>query len=561
MYIGGFSCFDHDTAFSLIKDGVLIAALEEERFNREKHTRLTPVESINQCLRAADIDRNDISYVGINLKPSLLYRDRLLKYSARFFPHSLRYFQNCVIVNIIVSSRVAAIRRIFPRKVKIIFINHHLSHAASVFFVSEFEKAAILTTDAFGEISASAFFVGEGNKIRLLAAQSLPDSLGLLYNVFTLFLGFGYYDAGKVMGLAPYGEPSYYDHFQEIIRLLPEGGIKIDLSYFNYHLYSYENYATRKFYKIFGQPRQRESPIEKRYRDIAASLQKRIEDALLHMARYLYERTKCKNLCLAGGVALNSVANGRILQETPFENIFIQPAAGDAGCSLGCAYYIHHQILDKPRTFVMRDAYTGISYSEVEIEEELKRKNLKYTRYEDIEAQTAKRLADGKIVGWFQGRMEFGPRALGNRSILADPRDAKMKDIVNERVKHREGFRPFAPSILEEEAGNYFECDYPSPYMTLVYRVEPEKRSVIPAVTHIDGTARVHTVAEETNPRYYKLIKEFAKITGVPVILNTSFNVRGEPIVCSPYDAVQCYLKTEMDCLVMSNYILEKQKT
>lgn len=459
---------------------------------------------------------------------------------------------------------------------EIIFAEHHQSHAASAFFCSPFQESAILTVDGVGEWTTTSYGYGRGNTIKLTHEIKFPHSIGLLYSAFTQYLGFkvnsGEY---KVMGLAPYGKPIYYDLIKEkMIDIKKDGSFKLNMDYFAYtHA---QQMINDNFIELFGyQPRDPESKIEQHHFDIAMSIQRVIEDVMLKMANHLYKETGLKNLCLAGGVALNSVANGRILRETPFENIFIQPAAGDAGGALGVATVIWHNVLGNKRKIVrkgdhniighdkdlMQNAYLGPEYSKDEIKNFLIEKGITYTELttEELLRKTAEILSKKRVVGWFQGRMEWGPRALGNRSILADPRDKEMKDIVNLKIKFRESFRPFAPTVLLDKASEYFDLDCQSPYMLLVAQVKENKR-VIPAVTHVDGSARLQTISREDNALYYDLINEFYRITGVPVVINTSFNVRGEPIVCTPQDAYTCFMRTNMDDLVLGNFMLQKEE-
>jgi len=461
---------------------------------------------------------------------------------------------------------------------EIIFAEHHQSHAASAFFASPFEDAAILTIDGVGEWTTTSYGYGSGNKITLTHEIKFPHSLGLLYSAFTQYLGFkvnsGEY---KVMGLAPYGKPVYYDLIMEnMIDLKDDGSFKLNMDYFAY-TYA-QQMINDKFVELFGHPpREPEAKIEQHHCDIAMSIQRVTEEVMLRMVNHLYEETGQKNLCMAGGVALNSVANGRIIRETPFEEVFIQPTAGDAG-GIGVATFIWFNILGNkhdvahksnpngirtgPEKDLMQNSYLGPEYSNDEIKRFLDEKEVVYEELgrEELLKRTAEIIAGKRVVGWFQGRMEWGPRALGNRSILADPRDKEMKDIVNLKVKFRESFRPFAPTVLLDKAAEYFELDRQSPYMLLVAQVREDKKRVIPAVTHVDGSARVQTIAREDNPLYYDLIDAFYKITGVPVVLNTSFNVRGEPIVCTPEDAYTCFMRTKMDNLVMGNFMMRKEE-
>jgi carbamoyltransferase len=452
------------------------------------------------------------------------------------------------------------IRKELNYKGKILFTEHHMSHAASAFLVSPFKEAAILTVDGVGEWATASYGVGKDRQIDLFKEIRFPHSLGLLYSAFTYYLGFKVNSAEyKVMGLAPYGEPKYVDQVKQLIDIKDDGSFVMDMSYFSYH------YGLRmvngKFSKLFGgPPREGESKLDQRHKDIAASVQKVTEEVMLKMAGYLHRETGMENLCLAGGVALNCVANGRVLREGPFKDIFIQPAAGDAGGALGVAAYIYHSVLDNPRIESMEHAYLGPEYSEAEIQTMLKDYAAPAKRLErdDLVREVAELIDGQTVIGWFQGRMEFGPRALGGRSIIADARNPKNKDVVNLKIKFRESFRPFAPTVLEERISEYFEIDRPSPYMLLVAPVREGKR-VIPSVTHVDHSARIQSINRSQNSLYYDLIKEFDRRTGVPVIINTSFNVRGEPIVCTPEDAYRCFMRTHMDYLVLGPYLLDKK--
>lgn len=564
MYILGVQNL-YDASACLLKDGKEIVAAEEERFTRKKHHYGFPYNAIKFCLDEFGITLRDVDHVGFFWKPWILRR-RIISV-LQTLPRSLELFKSKSkrgmgemhkeYINLFTVQ--STLKKAFgPGNFKFHYIEHHFTHAASAFLVSPFDKAAILTIDGTGEETTAMLSVGVGNQIEALKKIKLPNSLGHLYSAVTGFLGFKVRNGeGKVMGLAPYGEPSYYETFKKIIYPDSDGGFVFDSTYIDYHL-ARENRFLEKSVDIFGKPRTPEGNIEKRHQDIAASLQKRSEDIGIHLANKLYKLTKAKNLCLAGGSCLNSVMNYKIFKQTPFENIYIQPAASDIGCSLGSVFYVYNTILGKTREIVMDSASTGPKYSNNECKRELEKYPFNYKYVKDPSQVAAELLSSKKIIGWFQGRMEFGPRALGNRSILADPRDSKTKDVLNEKVKHREGFRPFAPSLLEEYCGEYFCCNHPSPFMLLVYDVRPEKRNIIPAVTHVDGTGRVQTVNESQNPLYYHLIKEFYKITGVPVVLNTSFNVRGEPIVCSPHDAIECFKNTQMDYLMLGNWLVEK---
>ena len=443
---------------------------------------------------------------------------------------------------------------------KVEFVEHHLGHAASAFFVSKFQESAILTIDGRGESTTTLLAIGRGNKIKKIKEIKVPHSLGHLFSTVTSYLGFTpFFDEWKVMGMSAYGNDSLCKAFDSVIEL-QEGGYRLNLKYFNFHTYGQNRWFSDQFIKIFGPPRKKEDPYEQRHYDIAYALQKVIEKAGVHLAQYLYDTTKLPNLCMTGGVVLNCLMNKEIIRKTPFKEYFIQPIANDAGVSFGSALYYYHQVLDKSRTSGFETVYLGPEFTNEEIEAVLKKKNLNYRMSQNIARETARQIADGKIVGWFQGRMEGGPRALGNRSITVDPTDPAMKERLNARVKKREFFRPFAPSILEEKVHEYFEMPKGqlSPYMILVGDVKEDKRSAIPAVTHADNTARVQTVSKESNPRYWELINEFGKVTGVPVLLNTSFN-ENEPVVCTPEDAVNCFLRTEFDALAIKDFLVVKE--
>ncbi len=560
LYILGISCFYHDAAACLLKNGQIIAAAEEERFSRQKHDSEFPSQAISFCLKQGGITIKDIDYVGFYDKPLLKFERILLTYIATF-PKSYRAFRNAVAVWLKKKLWVKEIiRKELNYQGEIYFIEHHLAHAASSFLVSPFAEAAILTIDGVGEWATTTCGEGKDNKINLRQEIKFPHSLGLLYSAFTAYLGFKVNDGEyKVMGLAPYGQPIYYQQIVDnLITIKDDGSFKLNLEYFSYH-YSFKT-TNKKFDDLFGgPPRQPEGELTQAHKDIAASIQKVTEEIILKIVYHLYQKTRLPNLCLAGGVALNCVANGRILRETPFKNIFIQPAAGDSGGAVGVAAYIYYSILDHQRDFVWPHAYWGPEFSNLEIKNYLEKNKIPFIEYptDILIKKTAELIAEQKVIGWFQGRMEFGPRALGNRSILADARNKENWQKVNLKIKFRESFRPFAPSVLEEENSQYFDLNIPSPYMLLVAQV---KSPNIPAVTHVDNSARIQTVNQRDNPLYYNLLKEFQRLTGCPVIINTSFNVRGEPIVCTPHDAFLCFMKTEMDYLILGNYFLDKKK-
>jgi carbamoyltransferase len=595
MYILGISCFYHDSAAALLQDGVLIAAAEEERFSRKKHDFGFPENAIKFCLDKARIKAEELDYV-VFYEKSMQKFERLLTSILDTFPHSLKVFRESMITWL---GEKLFIKNLIKEKVcvtdkKIIFVEHHLSHAASALFCSPYKEAAILTADGVGEWTTTTLGYGKANwngtgenQINLFAELRFPHSLGLLYSAFTAFLGFEVNEGEyKVMGMAPYGEPKYVDQVWKLLDLKDDGSFWLDTSYFSY-FYHPEKTFNGKFERLFGSPRNpktrfvtsrtslyddpypptaEELQQNQYYADIAASIQKVTEEVLLKMAQYLHRHTGLKKLCLAGGVALNSVSNYRLLKETPFEELYIQPAAGDAGGAIGAALYAYHVLLGQPRKFVLEHAYWGEEYREEDIHSFLEENGLRYEYFSDSEQlleRVVEALTAGKIVGWYQGRFEWGPRALGNRSILADPRQAIMKDIVNIKIKFREPFRPFAPSVLAERAGEYFvlpdsEGLYPARFMLMVMPVRPDKQTIIPAVTHVDGTGRLQMVYRDTNPRYYRFIEIFGQATGVPVILNTSFNLKGEPIVNTPANAYHTFQKSEMDILVLENFLLER---
>ncbi len=564
MYILGLSCYYHDSAACLIKEGMVVAAASEERFTRKKHDFDFPVNAIHYCLSEAKITARDLDYVVFYDKPFTKFERILLTYLS-VAPRGIRSFIKAIPLWLKEKLWVRFdIHKELPEyEGEILFSDHHLSHAASTFLVSPFKEAAIVTVDGVGEWTTSAIGYGKENEIEMIKETRFPHSIGLLYSAITGYLGFKVNSAEyKVMGLAPYGEPKYYDQVREnLIDIKEDGSFKLNMDYFAY-TYGLKMF-NRKFERLFGvPPRTPESKLEQVHKDIAMSLQKVTEEVVLKMCRHAHKESGgMKHLCLAGGTALNCVANGRVLRETEFEDIFIQPAAGDAGGALGAAYLLYNSVLDKPRNYVLKMPYFGPEFTEEEMKEVLDQYGAVYQRVEkdELVRETAKLLVEQNVVGWFQGRMEFGPRALGSRSILADPRDTKMRDTVNLKIKFRESFRPFAPTVLEDKSSEYFEIDCPSPYMLLTAQVKEDKR-VIPSVTHVDGSARLQSVSREANPMYYDVIKEFEKLTGIPVIINTSFNVRGEPIVCTPKDAYLCFMRTHMDYLVLGPFLLDKKE-
>ena len=563
---------DSNSAAAIVKDGLLIAAAREERFSRIKFDDAFPSLSVEYCLKEAGVESiKDVNQIVFAWNPGHELEPHDSSAAIRYHKHFLHYIPNNLLAlvegdkkNKRISSMDESIRFIDGKEMKIYFAPHHPCHAASAYFVSSFKEAAILTIDAYGDDITTQLFHGVGSSIREIGKTIYPHSMGQVYAGVTQYLGFrANFDEWKVMGLAPYGNPErYYKEFKEIIRFdKNKGELRLNLDYFAYYIWSPRRYSD-KFIELFGPERYKKDAISDRHRDIAASFQKRVEDIVLEMCEYLYEKTKCRELCLAGGVAMNSKMNGRILEEGPFNRIWVQPSADDAGCSIGACFYYWNQILGKDRVFQMEHDYWGPGSTNGEIEKVLKDSLLNYSKYDDdIETVAANLISKGNIVGWFQGRMEMGQRALGNRSLLADPRDPDMKDKVNAAVKHRESYRPFAPSILKEYTGEFFETDNENPFMQMVFQIKPEKRKIIPAVTHSDGSGRSQTVSKETNVRYWKLINEFRKITGVPVLLNTSFNDNDEPIVCTPKDAIRCFAGTGIDHLIIGNFLIPKKIT
>jgi len=511
-------------------------------------------------LQKADITVLDIDYIAFYEKPYLKFSRIIIDYLISY-PFSFKNFLK-IIPNWLQDRLVLPLilKKELGYEKKVLFIKHHLSHAASAFLVSPFKEAAILTVDAVGEWATMTYGFGKGNKIKILREICYPNSLGLLYTAVTTYLGFEANSGeGKTMGLAGYGKSRYIDKFREIITVKQDGSFRVDSRFFEF--YKGSRMYSNKFIKAFGKPRKDGEKFEERHYDIAASLQKFIEDTLITITRNLYKETKASRLCLAGGIFLNCVVNNKILEKTPFKEIFIQPAAGDSGGALGVAAYIYNSILDNPRSYVMEDAYLGPDFSQNQIKRSILNSNLTFKEYDyvNLAKYIAKKLSQNKTIGWFQGRMEWGPRALGNRSILGNPINPDMKDILNKRIKKRESFRPFAPAILEEKAKDFFELQDNSPFMLLASKVKENKKKFIPAVTHIDGTARIQTVSKKINPKFWQLINEFEKITKVPIIINTSFNLKGEPIVCTPEDAISCFQKSKMDYLVMDNYVIKRK--
>jgi len=575
MNILGINAYHGDTSAALVQDGKLIAAVEQERFNRIKCTSAFPVDAIRYCLDAANIDPTDLDHIAIgrNPKPSA-YRKAVYTLSSRPDFAIIRdsLFRMTKTLSLKQEIANAFNYDVGDLRAKVHNIEHHLAHCASTFLVSGFDESAIMSVDGFGDFASLMLAVGKGRDIEILKRVWFPHSLGLFYTAMTQYCGFlKYGDEGKLMGLAGLGKPSYVDALRELIPLKPKGSFELNLDYFRHNTEQvYMNWEgdvpkleivfSQKLVDQFGPPREPNTELSPHYLDMAFSAQAVLEEVFFHALEFLYEEVKIPKLCLVGGVALNSVANGKVLPQTPFQDIYIQPAAGDAGLSVGAAYYVYNSILDNPRNFTMASAYTGPEYSDEELISELDKYELAYTYLDNDEIckQTAQLMTERYVIGWYQGRLEFGPRALGNRSIIVDPRWPDMKDILNSRIKHRESFRPFAPSILEEKTGEWFDQDYPDPFMLKVYQIRPEKMESIPAVAHVDGTGRLQTVSKDINPKYWQLIKEFEKLTGVPIILNTSFN-ENEPIVNTPAEAIDCFSRTRMDYLVLGNYLVSKK--
>lgn len=567
MHILGFNCFAHDAAASIIRDGEHLGLVEEERFLRKKHVGDFPKHSIRWCCDIAGIEPKDLDHIVYYWDPKIAFWKRV-GHLLRYFPRSLELIRNRWGKETPMRYLRATLRDELgvTDRTQLHFAEHHVCHAASAFLTSPFEDAAILSIDAAGEWDCTWMGTGSGLDMTHLKSKQFPHSLGLVYGAVTEFLGYRFASGeGKVMGLAPYGDPQrYIEPFRDVIKTKPNGDYEIDLSYFAFHYRGRPHWFRRKFYDVFGPPCEAPDEPDQRSMDIAAAIQLRTEEVGLHMARWLHDQTGLDKLCLAGGVCLNSVMNGRILLETPFKDVLVQPAANDAGTALGACYWLWNTVMRQPRKYVFEHAYFGPWVEDDEFKAAIDRTigdddPVDVQKVDDAPKLAAEMLVDQKIIGWFQGRMEMGPRALGNRTILADPRREEMKDTLNARVKFREAFRPFAPSVLEEATGDWFTSDYPSPYMILVYDVRPEKRGKIPAVTHVDGTGRVQSVSKQHNPRYYSLIEHFGQMTGVPVVLNTSFNIRGKPIVLSAKEAIECFLSTGMDALFLGDYVLTKQ--
>ena len=580
MYILGINAYHGDSSACLIKDGKVVTAAEEERFTREKHWAGFPEMAIKYCLEEAGIKLENIDHIAINRNPKANVGKKLTYVLMR--KPDLKLLMERVKNAKKWKSIEESIKQIFnvEIKAKVHHIEHHRAHMASSFLVSPFEKAAILSIDGFGDFVSTAFGIGQGNKIEIFKRVYFPHSLGIFYEAMTQFLGFWKYgDEYKVMGLSAYGKPKYMDIMRDIVILTNDGTFELNLKYFRHHKekvgYEWDNTTpfvgqlfSEKLEKVLGSPRKKDEPITQHHMDIAASMQKMFEEAVSHMLKYLYEEAEVDTLCLAGGAAMNSVMNGKVYSLTPFKEVFIPAGAADNGGAIGSAMDVWCEVLGNVRVHKMKHAYLGPSFSEEYIsniiednKKILEKDNCKIEFIEDeskLYSIIAEHIADGKVVGWFQGRMEWGARALGNRSILADPRRKDMRDILNLKIKHRERFRPFAPTILREDVKDYFEIDDDVPFMEKVFLIKKKKRKLIPAVAHVDGTGRLQTIKEEQNQRYYRLIKEFMNKTGIPIILNTSFN-ENEPIVCKPEEALDCFLRTKMDVLVLERFVITRK--
>jgi carbamoyltransferase len=598
MFILGISCYYHDAAAALLQDGNVIAAAEEERFTRKKHDSDFPMRSIEFCLKMAGITIQEIDYVVYYEKPFAKF-ERLLTTSLATFPKSSRLFRQSMMTwlgdKLWVKSHLLKHLDIPPEK--ILFSEHHISHAASAYLCSPYKEAAILTMDGVGEwttaicakgITRWGEESGPNNSIEFFQEMRFPHSLGLLYSVFTAFLGFEVNEGEyKVMGMAPYGKPIFTDDVWKVLKCADDGSFHLNMPYFSFHYHTRKAY-TQKFEELFGKPRvpgsrfvtkdtslyddptpatEEELSENQRYADIAASIQRVTEEIIVKMAKSLRQKTGCTKLCLAGGVALNSVANFRVLREAGFDEIYVQPAAGDSGGALGAALYAYHVLLNKPRNFVMQHAAWGQSYTDGQIADALRAENISFESFHnpnDLYDQVSDHLLNGHVIGWHQGRFEWGPRALGHRSILADPRNPKMKDIVNIKIKFREPYRPFAPSVLAEDTNTYFELpdwktQMTARFMLLVTPVRQDQRDKLPAITHADGSGRLQTVFQETNPRYYDLIARWKQASGVPVLMNTSFNLKGEPIVNTPIEAYKTFCASGMDALILGNHMVTRK--
>jgi carbamoyltransferase len=580
MTILGLNAYHGDSAACLIRDGELVAASEEERFRRIKHWAGLPIQSIDYCLAEGGLSLGDVEHIAINRKPGVNNWRRLAfvlthRPDPRLMIQKIRNIRRA-------SSAHEALERVYgiSLKAQIHHVEHHLAHLASAFLVSRFDEAACISIDGFGDFASTAMGLGRGRSVTIDERVYFPHSLGIFYSALTQFIGFPHYgDEYKVMGLAPYGKPKYLAQMRQIVRVQPDGTFRLALKYFRHHTanvsYSWNNCApevgtlyTERLIELLGPARKSSEPLEQKHKDIASSVQAMYEEAFFALLQALHARFPSPNLALSGGCAMNSVANGKVYLRTPFKKMYLPAAAGDAGGAIGGASYVLSMIADGKPRLSLDSAYSGPAFSDEEIGKLIETKKQQITdagcairridNEKELCRRTATAITEGKVVGWFQGRMEWGPRALGNRSILCDPRRADMKDILNARIKRRESFRPFAPSILREAVSEWFEQDDDVPFMMQVFQIRPEKRSLVPAVCHVDGSGRLQTVHADTNPLYHQLISEFSRLTSIPMVLNTSFN-ENEPVVCRPEEALDCFLRTKMDVLVLGNFFIERQ--
>ena len=571
MYVLGISCYYHDSSAALIKDGLVVAAAAEERFTRKKHDTTFPINSVKYCLKSQNITIKDIDHIGFYEKPFVKF-ERVLSQHLQMFPRSLKTFTSSIPSWINEKLRVVRkIKKTLKYKGDILFVEHHMAHAGS-FLISPFERAAIITIDGVGEWTTTAYGIGDGTNIELMKEIKFPSSLGLLYSAITAYLGFSVNNSEyKVMGLSPYGNMDrktnkYYEKLIKIIDVKEDGSYKMNMKYFIYH-YA-DRMPSKKLCKLLGGPiRKPESELTQHHKDIAAALQMVYEDILFKILNHVYKVTNCNNLVLSGGCGLNSVANGKILRNTHFKKFWAQPDPGDGGTSVTTASYIYHTVLNNKRNFVLKDSYLGPSFSTEKIKRFLETNSINYSEFKDNEElikKTAKLINEDNVIGWFQGRMEWGPRALGSRSILSNATNPKMQEILNLKVKHREKFRPFAPVVCEDDALEYFDCDKPVPeptdFMLMVYPIFREWHSKMPSVTHVDGSGRLQSIRKYQNPMYHDVIKEFGKLSGIPILINTSFNIRGEPIVCTPSDAYKCMMGTGIDYLVIDKFLVKREE-
>lgn len=574
MIILGINAYHADSSVAIFKNGVMIAATEEERFRRIKHWAGFPSIAVEFCLKEAGITLAEVDHIAIGRNPKAKFLKKLFFFAQHPF-HSLKFVANRFTNQKQVASieeELAKISGIPTEKIKpkIHQVEHHRSHLASAYFASPFNEAAVLSIDGSGDFSTTMLGIGKGNKIEVIDSVDFPHSIGIFYTAFTQLLGFPYYgDEYKVMGLAPYGEPKYVDKLRDVVLWKDDGLFQLNLSYFRSATQGFIKYENnlpivpplfgKKMIGVFGAERKKDEPLTQYHKDLAASVQRFTEETIFHILKGLHQRTGLTKVCIAGGVAQNSVANGKITRNTPFTEVYIPSAGHDAGISMGAAQYVYHQTLNKPKVPAIYSAYTGAKFSNDEIEKLLQEKNISYKKYDDetLYEVVSERLINAGVVGWFNGRAEFGPRALGARSILADPRRNDAKDLLNAKIKRRESFRPFAPSILKEYVTEYFEVNDIVPFMEKVFPIKKEKQSSIPAVTHVDGTGRLQSVDKNISPAYHNLISAFNKKTGVPILLNTSFN-ENEPIVNSPSEALDCFLRTNMDMLVLENIVIQR---